>query len=72
MEGMIADDVTRRILARYEAGEVIVACGWCRRVDFDGDWHLAPSAAMAAVDQFTFTHGICPPCYARAFPEPAA
>jgi uncharacterized membrane protein len=72
MDAMVPDEVTRRILARYEAAELITACAWCQRVDFDGDWPLVPRAALAAIDQHnTLTHSICPSCMA-AFPSRAA
>ena len=35
METMVPDDVTREILARYEAAELIISCAWCRRIEFD-------------------------------------
>lgn len=72
MDSMVPDEVTRRILARYEAAELITACAWCRRVDFDGSWPLVPRAALAAIDQHnTLTHSICPSC-AAGFPSRAA
>jgi hypothetical protein len=65
------DDVTRQILARYEAGELIIVCAWCRRVGFDDDWQRVPRAALAAIDeQLTLTHSICPSC--SAAPPPIA
>ena len=70
METMVADDVTRRILASYEAAELIVACAWCRRVAFDDSWQRAPRVALAAIDdQLTLSHGICPSCIARISPS---
>jgi hypothetical protein len=66
METMVADDVTRQILATYEAAELIVACAWCRRVVFGDAWQLAPRAALVAIDeQLTLSHSICPSCSAR-------
>jgi hypothetical protein len=59
---MVADDVTRRILASYETGELIMSCAWCRRVEIDEAWRLAPSSALAAIADFTLTHGVCPTC----------
>jgi hypothetical protein len=60
---MGADEVTRRILATYEAGDLVTICAWCRRVEIDGAWLLAPRAALTAIDaQFTLTHSICPVC----------
>ena len=65
METMVADDVTRQILASYDAAELITSCAWCRRVEFDDVWRLAPRGALAAIDeQFTLSHGVCPSCLA--------
>ena len=72
MDTMVPDEVTRRVLARYEAAELITACAWCRRVDFEGEWPLLPRAALAAIDQeHSLTHGICPSCAARLVPGAA-
>jgi hypothetical protein len=58
--------VTRRILAAYEAGDLITVCAWCKRVEIDGKWVLAPRAAITAIDaQFTLSHSICPECTAE-------
>ena len=60
---MVADEVTRQILAAYEGGELITMCAWCRRVEIDGEWLLAPRAALAAIDsRYTLSHSICPAC----------
>ncbi len=65
---MVAGEVTRRILARYEAGELITMCAWCRRVEIDGEWLLAPRAALTAIEsRYTLSHSICPEC--AALPE---
>jgi hypothetical protein len=62
---VVADDVTRLILATYEAGNLITMCAWCRRVEIDGEWLLAPRAAITAIDaQYTLSHSICPECAA--------
>lgn len=62
---LVADDVTRRILAAYEAGDLVTVCAWCQRVEIDGEWVLAPRAAITAIDaQFTLSHSICPECAA--------
>jgi hypothetical protein len=72
MDTMVPDEVTRRVLARYEAAELITACAWCRRVDFDGEWPLVPRAALAAIDQLhSLTHGICPSCIEALAPRAA-
>jgi hypothetical protein len=60
-----ADDVMRRILAMYEAGNLVTVCGWCQRVELDGEWLLAPRAAITAIDaEYTLSHSICPECAA--------
>jgi hypothetical protein len=62
---MVADEVTRRILATYQAGDLVTMCAWCRRVQIDGEWRLAPRAALAAIDaEYTLSHSICPACAA--------
>ena len=62
-------EVTRQMLARYEAGDLITTCAWCHRVELEGEWLLAPRAALEAIDvHFTLSHSICPACseqYAR-------
>lgn len=58
-------DVTRQILAAYEAGDLITSCAWCGRVDIGGEWLLAPRAALTAIDsRLTLSHSICPSCVA--------
>jgi hypothetical protein len=62
---LVANDVTRAILATYEAGNLITTCAWCSRVKIDDDWCLAPRAALNAIDtQHTLSHSICPTCAA--------
>jgi hypothetical protein len=57
--------VTRRILAAYEAGDLITSCAWCGRVDIGGEWLLAPRAALTAIDsRLSLSHTICPSCVA--------
>jgi hypothetical protein len=56
----------RRILATYEAGDLVTVCAWCQRVQIDDEWLLAPRAAITAIDaQFTLSHSICPQCTAE-------
>jgi hypothetical protein len=63
MDAMVPDEVTRRVLARYQAGELITVCAWCLRVAFDGEWPFVPRAALAAIDgQHSLTHTVCPSC----------
>jgi hypothetical protein len=51
------------MLAAYEAGDLILACAWCARVKLDGEWVLAPRAALSAIDaRLTLSHSICPQC----------
>lgn len=71
---MLADEVTARILGSYEAGDLITMCAWCRRVEIDGAWVLAPRAALTAIDaRYTLSHSICPECALVRVPErPAA
>jgi hypothetical protein len=60
---VVAGEVTRRILSTYEAGEMITMCAWCRRVEIDGEWVLAPRAALTAIDAtYALSHSICPEC----------
>jgi hypothetical protein len=60
---MDAGEATHRMLAGYEAGDLITMCAWCGRVELDGEWALAPRAALTAIDShFTLTHSICPAC----------
>jgi hypothetical protein len=70
---MGADEVTRRILATYEAGDLVTSCAWCQRVEIDAEWVRAPRAALTAIDaQFTLTHSICPECASGGSEVPAA
>ena len=62
---MGADEVTRRVLAIYEAGDMVTMCAWCHRVEIDGEWALAPRAALTAIDaEYSLSHSICPACAA--------
>lgn len=62
---MVAGEVTRQVLAAYDAGDLITMCAWCRRVEIDGEWVLAPRAALTAIDAlYTMSHSICPECAA--------
>lgn len=67
---MLASEVTKRILATYDAGGLITMCAWCRRVEIDGEWLLAPKAALTAIDSnYTLSHSICPECAAVRDPR---
>jgi hypothetical protein len=62
-----AGEVTRRILATYEAGGLVTMCAWCRRVELDGEWFLAPRQALSAIQtRSTLSHSICPTCALEA------
>jgi hypothetical protein len=57
------NEVTAHIFARYEAGALSTICAWCRRVEVDGHWLLAPRAALTAIDaDYSVSHSICPSC----------
>jgi hypothetical protein len=66
---MATDEVTRRVLATYESGEMLTMCAWCKRLELESDWVFAPRAALAAIDsRYVLSHSICPPCAERGFP----
>jgi hypothetical protein len=45
-------------------------CAWCRRVELDGEWVLAPQAALGAIEaEYTLSHSICPECAAERQPD---
>ena len=68
---MAASEVTRRILALYEAGALATMCAWCRRVEIDGGWFLAPRPALSAIQaRYTLSHSICPTCALEATHPP--
>ena len=70
---MVASEVTRRILAAYESGDLITMCAWCHRVEIDHEWLPAPRQALVAIEaDYTLSHSICPPCEAsQALAAPA-
>jgi hypothetical protein len=56
-------EVTARLIAIYEAGELVPACAWCGRVNLDGEWLPIPRVALDAIDApNTLSHSICPDC----------
>jgi hypothetical protein len=66
---VINSEVTNWMIATYEAGDLITICAWCGRVEFDGEWLLAPRAGFDAIDALnTLSHSICPGC--AAIPQP--
>jgi hypothetical protein len=70
---MDPSEVTSRIVAAYEAGEVITSCAWCGRIALDGEWVQPPRAALEAINGHNIlAHSICPDCstYLAAHPVP--
>jgi hypothetical protein len=66
-----AGEVTQRIVAAYQAGELVTTCAWCGRVTFDGEWVRVPHAALLAIDAHsTLSHSICPECASRYAAHP--
>ncbi len=64
---MVASEVTKRVFATYDAGNLITMCAWCRRVEIDDEWVLVPRAALTAIDAvYTISHSICPECAAAS------
>lgn len=60
---MFNSELTSRMIATYEAGDLISICAWCERVTFDGEWLLAPRVGFDAIDALnTLSHSICPGC----------
>ena len=60
---LVPSEVANRIFATYEAGDLITACAWCKRVEIDGEWHRAPHAVLAAIEaRYTLSHSICQAC----------
>ena len=60
---MFPGEVTARLIAIYEAGEIVPACAWCGRVNLDGMWLPIPRVALDAIDApNTLSHSICPDC----------
>ena len=69
---MDPSEVTNRIVAAYEAGEVITSCAWCGRVTLDGEWIQPPRAALEAINGHNvLAHSICPECSAYLASHPA-
>ena len=62
---VLASDVTAHIMTTYESGQLITICGWCKRIELDGQWEPAPRAALSSIDAVhTLSHSICPDCVA--------
>jgi hypothetical protein len=66
-----ANEVTRRMVAAYEAGDMVTTCAWCGRVTFGDEWVRVPHAALIAIDAHnTLSHSICPECATRYAANP--
>jgi hypothetical protein len=66
-----ASEVTSRIVAAYEAGEIITSCAWCGRVNLDGGWVQVPREALRAINGHNIlAHSICPDCAAYLAAHP--
>jgi hypothetical protein len=60
---VVASAVTKRILAAFEAGELISICAWCSLVELDGEWVPASRSDLWAIDvRYTVSGSICPAC----------
>ena len=70
------DDAFSRIWTAFDAGHILSACAWCRRVRIDGTWLVPSPAALAAIDErYAFSHSVCDACadtIAAAQGEPSA
>jgi len=56
---------TRRILERVRYLEKFMrVCGWCRRIDYRGEWMRLEDFMAQGFDTPT-THGICPECLSQ-------
>ena len=70
---MDTGEVFTRVWAAFDAGELMTACAWCRRVRIDGAWVLPPPSALAAIDaRLAFSHSICAQCVEGYLPSLAA
>ena len=64
-------EVTRRVLADYEAGDLITICAGCGRIELDGDWIRAPRATFTMIDtRFSMQGAFCPECAGPASTPP--
>lgn len=60
-----AIDCFASMWAAFDAGAILPACAWCRRVRIDEIWVVPSPAALAAIDQrHAFSHSICEVCAA--------
>lgn len=57
----------------YESGDLLPICAWCQRVRVEGEWVVAPRAALDTIDRaMTLSHSICPACTAAQPPPVTA
>jgi hypothetical protein len=49
---------------------LLSVCGWCRKIQTDGDGWVPLERYVASRTEASFTHGICPACMDRHFGEP--
>jgi hypothetical protein len=62
-EPVLHDQIIARVIAIYEAGELVRLCAWCGRVSLDDDWFPMPQVALDAIDVPNSTsHTVCPDC----------
>lgn len=48
---------------------LLPVCSWCKRIRDDKDYWLSVEQYIAERTDATFTHGICPDCMRKHFPE---
>jgi hypothetical protein len=60
---VLHDQIIARVIAMYEAGELVRLCAWCGRVSLDDEWFPMPQVALDAIDVPNSTsHTVCPDC----------
>lgn len=58
-------------LAKILAGYIPI-CSWCKKIrSNEGDW-VAPESFITARTGALFSHGVCPVCASRYFPDEAS
>jgi hypothetical protein len=56
-------EIQAKIWETYEAGSLLVACSWCARLCFEGEWVRPARDALMSIDAaLTMSHSICPDC----------
>ena len=64
-------EITSRIIAAHEAGEIVTSCAWCGSVTLDGEWVQVPREAVQATNGHNIlSHSICPECAAYLAAHP--